>query len=307
MKPAITYAGIGDEAADELDTQLDAIGELGWNTIELRTIGGVALADLDAAGFDKVAAAIAARGMRVAGVASAIGNWSRTVTDDFAADVSELNRLAPRCRALGTRYVRVMSYPNDGLDADDWRRRVLHRLQDLAKRAEDAGLVLLHENCAGWAGRDADRALELVSFVDSPALRLLFDVGNGMAHGYDAFDMLREVIDYVAHVHVKDAVAGPVYTLPGTGAARVADCLRLLLAKGYTGSWSLEPHVAFRPHEAAVGDDRYTGFIACGRALEQLVRERVLPQTGGRFAVPGGLATAAAGELCLTTPTANCC
>ncbi|MGH8879240.1 MAG: sugar phosphate isomerase/epimerase family protein [Stackebrandtia sp.] len=290
MTPTIRYAGIGDEAGDDLGTQLAALAELGWNAIELRSVDSTMIADLDDAAFERVAEAIAARGMDVCGVASSIGNWSRPISTDFAVDVAELGRLAPRCRALGTNYLRVMSYPNAGLDQPRWRHLVLRRFRELADRAQDAGLVLLHENCAGWAGSHAKRALELVSVVDSPALRLLFDTGNGLAYEYDAYQMLTEVVEHVAHVHVKDANPGPVYTVPGTGIVRVADCLRLLLANGFAGTWSIEPHVAFRPHEAESGGDRYAGFVACGRALEQLVRDRVLPEAGWR-AVPAGISS----------------
>ena len=133
-----------------------------------------------------------------------------------------------------------------------------------------------------------------------PALRLLFDTGNGIAHGYEAYPLLAGVLTHVAHVHIKDAkgsAAYPVYTLPGAGRSRVADCLRLLLRSGYTGVWSIEPHLHLRPHESGsaaghggeAGQDRQDGFVASGLALEQLVREQVLPSLPGWTAVPGGL------------------
>ncbi|MGH8922721.1 MAG: sugar phosphate isomerase/epimerase family protein, partial [Actinomycetes bacterium] len=194
-------------------------------------------------------------------------------------------------------------YLNAGLDEPEWGRRVVYRMRELASQAERADLVLLHENCTGWAGTNAERMLELLDAVGSPALRLLFDTGNGIAYGYQAYDMLTQIISHVAHVHVKDAEgdpANPVYTLPGAGQARLADCLRLLLRSGYTGGWSLEPHLNLRPHESGPsadhGDeaqrDRHHGFVASGRALEQLVRDQVLPDFPTWTAIPGGLVQA---------------
>lgn len=281
----ITYAGIGDEAGPSLAVQLAALARLDWRAIELRSVDGIALADLADRRFAEVADAVAVAGLDVVCVDSRIGNWARPITTPFAVDLAELDVLATRCAVLGTRYVRIMSYPDDGLSEPDWRRQVVDRVRALAGRAEQAGLVLLHENCAGWAGERADRMLHLLAAVDSPALRLLFDTGNGIAHGYRAADLLADLVAHVAHVHVKDAIGDPsdtVYTTPGAGLAEVARCLRLLLAHGYHGSWSIEPHLAFVPHE---GDrparDAADRFVDAGLALSRLVTDEVLPHAPG--------------------------
>lgn len=274
-------AGIGDEAAPDLAGQLAAVGELGWNRLELRTIGGVPIARLSDAAFSEAARRLRAAGVAVVCVAAKIGDWSRPATGDFLVDLAELEILVRRCAVLDTRLVRVMSYPSGGLGEPEWGRRVRLRLRELARRAEEGGLVLVHENCAGWAGDRADRMLDLVTGIDSPALRLLFDTGNGVAHGYPSAPMLREVIEYVAHVHVKDALVGPNgevgYVQPGAGEADVAECLRSLLAHGYTGALSIEPHLHLRPHLAASGIESGRGdraaFVAYGRALERLVAQ----------------------------------
>ncbi|MGO1052071.1 sugar phosphate isomerase/epimerase family protein [Crossiella sp. CA198] len=261
--------GIGDEAAPDLPGQLAVIRRLGWREIELRTVDGVWLADLapDRLRLD---------GIEVVCLASRIGNWSRPISTPLAADLAELDRLIEHCHRLDCRYVRIMSYPNDGLPESSWRRRVVDRIRVLAKLAESAGITLLHENCSGWAGTSAANMLRLLSEVDSPALKLLFDTGNGISTGYDAYQVLTQIVEHVAHVHVKDALAGPVYTVPGAGEARVADCLRLLLDHGYTGSLSLEPHLALVPHESLkTQGDQAESFHQAGLALETLLRNEM--------------------------------
>lgn len=284
----IRCAGIGDEAGSGLAAQLTALRRLGWTAIELRTIDGTAIADLDDRTFARLAASVADAGLEVVCVDSRIANWSRPVTGPFERDTAELEILAARCARLGTRFIRVMSYPNDGLDDEEWGNRVLRRLRLLAGRAQDHGLVLLHENCSGWAGTSAERMLELIDAA-GPAMRLVFDTGNGIPYGYDAHALLTQITGYVAHVHIKDAVGGPgntVYTMPGEGDARVADCMRTLLSHGYTGAWSIEPHIVLRPHEDSSGDAVTPGmFVAYGRRLERLIREAVIPEL-----VAGGMA-----------------
>ncbi|CAM02485.1 sugar phosphate isomerase/epimerase [Saccharopolyspora erythraea NRRL 2338] len=281
MKPhphnAFALTGIGDEADVGLAGQISALRRLDWRAIELRTVDGVAMADLDPRGFEAVRDAVREAGLEVVCLASRIGNWARPITGSFHHDLAELDVLTAQCAALGTRFIRIMSYPGGELDEQDWAYRVITRIRRLAERAEQAGLVLLHENCSGWAGTDADRMLRLLDEVGSPALRLLFDTGNGVAHGYDAVTMLGRVLPHVAHVHVKDAVATPNgvgYTLPGEGHAGVAECLRMLGDAGYTGWLSLEPHLATRPHEGlrAHGDSAEL-FVRAGQRLRQLVQQ----------------------------------
>jgi L-ribulose-5-phosphate 3-epimerase len=272
--PAPLLAGITDEAGAGLRTQLAVLATLGWQAIELRTIDGRAIADLGAGEFAAVADTLAAAEVSVVCLDSRIGNWASTIADPPEAELSELDTLLRYCRMTGARYVRIMSYPNAGLPDRRWRRAVVDRIRRLADRAERADVVLLHENCAGWAAGSADRMLDLLSSVDSPALGLLFDTGNGTAHGYSALHLLAEIVPYVAHVHVKDATGTaehPVYTLPGQGDGRVADCLNLLRANGYRGAYSLEPHLAVQPHQPGVpAADAAELFVAAGRALTEL-------------------------------------
>lgn len=265
-------AGLTDEAAHDLPGQLAVLDELGWSAVELRAVDGVPVAELDDRRFTEVAKTLSDRGVRVVCLASRIGNWARPVSAPFEDDLAELDVLAGRCGELGTRYVRIMSYPNDGLPERRWRDRVVARVAVLADAAEAAGVVLLLENCSGWAGSRADRALELLDAVGSPALKLLFDTGNGVAHGYDGYALLEEVLPHVVHVHVKDAV-GDRFVAPGQGAARVADCVKLLRANGYQGAWSLEPHVSLLPHAPdGLAPGAAAAFVEAGRAMARLLR-----------------------------------
>ncbi|AQU68174.1 sugar phosphate isomerase/epimerase family protein [Streptomyces niveus] len=278
MRADIRLSGIGDEAAPGIDRQIEAVRRLGWDSVELRSVDGVPLAELDGPAFDRVAGSIAEAGLGVSCVDSRIGNWARTIASPFTDDLDELARLADRCDHLGTRYVRIMSYPNAGLSDAGWEREVLMRIRRLTVRAEDAGLVLVHENCAGWAATDPARMLRLLEAADSPALRLLFDVGNGIAYGYEAYDHLAHIAPYVAHVHVKDGTgdtSAQFYSLPGDGDCRVADSLRLLFDQGYSGTVSIEPHINIRPHEgwSDPSGDYVDEFVAYGQRLEKLVRE----------------------------------
>jgi len=66
------FSGIADEAGKDLDTQIKAHKELGWNHIELRNIDGKQFTDLDDAEFDAACARLESAKMKVSCFASAI-------------------------------------------------------------------------------------------------------------------------------------------------------------------------------------------------------------------------------------------
>ncbi|MFI9122712.1 M20/M25/M40 family metallo-hydrolase [Streptomyces bikiniensis] len=275
LGPAGRITGIGDEAAPDLAGQIAVARELGWTSLELRSLDGTALADLPEPVVREAAGRLHAAGLGVVCLDSRIGNWARPVTGPFSADLEELERLAEYGRILGCRSLRVMSWTDGGLPEEAWAAGAIDRMRRLARRAESLGVELLHENCAGWAGSDASRTLRLLAEVGSPALRVLFDTGNGVPYGYDAHALLEELLPHVAHVHVKDALPGDrpgeaVYTLPGEGTARVADCVRLLEEYGYPGAYSLEPHLAVVPHEGVRSEDAAGPFVRAARRLAAL-------------------------------------
>jgi hypothetical protein len=80
---------------------------------------------------------------------------------------------------------------------------------------------------------------------------------------------------------VKDARWNPAkndadYTMPGEGDGKVKPILRDLLASGYSGGFSIEPHVAVVFHDSAVKAseaDMFNSFVEYGRRLMLLVDE----------------------------------
>jgi hypothetical protein len=164
-------SGIADEASPELEGQIRAHRKLGWNTLELRLIGKTNICQIDDGGFEQARRALEQAGMGVVCFASPIANWSRPITADFSVDVQDLRRSIPRLQQLGTRFIRVMSYPNDGLEESAWRSEAVRRMKELARIAEDGGVVLLHENCSGWGGVRPENQRVLLEEVASARRR----------------------------------------------------------------------------------------------------------------------------------------
>ncbi len=275
-------SGIADEAAPELGRQLAAHRELGWNYIELRMIEGTNLTDVSDDAFAGIVDALAEADMKVSCFAAQLANWARPIDTDFSVDREELERAIPRMQKLGTSFIRCMSYPNSTqpLADDEWRRQCVARMQELARIAEGGGVTLVHENCDGWGGISPQHTLDLLADVGSEHLKLVFDTGNPIPHHQDAWEYYEKVRDHVVYVHIKDyqveADGSERAVFPGEGKGYVREIMKDLLARGYDGGFSIEPHITSVIHlgqEATDPEAAYRTYVEYGRRFSALVDE----------------------------------
>jgi sugar phosphate isomerase/epimerase len=96
---------------------------------------------------------------------------------------------------------------------------------------------------------------EMLSFVDSPCLRMNMDTGNTFIAGQDPVAFLKQFTDKVSHVHIKDvseslaaAARGDMTGIAvsqcaigdGVNAENIRACLSILTGEDYDGVLSLE-------------------------------------------------------------------
>jgi len=287
-------SGFADEAADDIDGQIRATKALGWNRIEARKVGTANIHDLPDAEFDAVCGKLEAAGVTIDCFGSAIGNWSKSITGDFGICLAQAKRAVPRMQRLGARQIRIMSYPpvpGRAITDDQYEGERCKRLRLLVKLFADGGIQALHENCTNFGGLGWTFTQRLLDHVRG--LKLVFDTGNpvtsedfsapagpdGRRPHQSSWDFYRQVREQVVRVHIKDAVwdeaTGQVrYTLPGEGQGDVGRILADLIARGYAGALSIEPHLAVQAHDptvVATPDVRFNGYVAYGRRLENLL------------------------------------
>lgn len=281
------FTGFTDEAERFLEGQISTLREIGWSAIELRLIDGKNVCDFSDDEWKRAWDRLQSEGIQVVGFGGQIGNWARPIDSDFQKDIDELKRVAPRMRDAGTKFLRIMSYPNSEkspLSKEGWRKETVRRLKELAVIAEGEGVVLGHENCSGY-GETAEGYLELVEAVNSPALQLIFDTGNNSLHDNNldvTWNYYQKCRDQIAHVHIKCAK-------PGEKGGDYVTCyvdedpvqeriLRDLEATGYDGWLSIEPHIKAAIHAGQDVDDSGEGrvvWVKFARGLEKLVADIV--------------------------------
>ena len=172
-----TLSGFADEIDDDLETQCLLFDQLGIRFIEFRSAWGVNVLDLDDEQVARAHDILVSHGIQASSIGSPIGKVN--ITDDFDAHLARMDRAVWVAQQLGAPFIRVFSF---FLTADqrpeDHRDEVVRRMTALAQRAEAGGVVMLHENEKGIFGDVPERVLDLVTSVDSPALRLAWDAAN---------------------------------------------------------------------------------------------------------------------------------
>jgi sugar phosphate isomerase/epimerase len=276
------FTGFADEAEKTLEGQISTLKEVGWSAIELRLLDGKNVCDQTDEEWKAMYGRLQEEGIKIVGFGGQIGNWARPVNTDFQIDLDELNRVAPRMRECGAKYLRIMSYPNiekTPLTQEAWKKEVVRRIKELSTIAEGEGIILGHENCNGYGAYD-EGFLELAEEVDSPAFRLIFDTGNNSLHDHNTdvtWNYYMACRDYIDHVHIKCAKPGldgkfvTCHVDEDPVQARIFDDLE---HTGYNGWLSIEPHIKAAIHAGKDVDD--TGearvvWVEFARRLEKLV------------------------------------
>lgn len=240
-----TLSGFVDEIADDVDEQCAVAVGLGLRYVELRSAWGTNLLDLGPTELDRLEQTLARHSLGVSSIGSPIGKIF--IDEPFGPHLDRMRHAAGLARRLGAPYVRIFSFfLRPGTDPAEQRSEVLDRMRALAAVAEQAGVVLLHENEKGIYGDVPKRCLDLVTSVGSPALRLAWDPANFVQVGVkpfsDAYALLRPHLEYI---QIKDArAADGTVVVAGEGDGEVLTTVRQLRADGFEGFFSLEPHLA---------------------------------------------------------------
>ncbi len=286
MSEQIPIGAITDEFAPDLDTALPAMAAVGMTFVELRVVAGRNIIDHTDEEIDRIRARVEAAGMTVLSIASPVLKCvlpdsppldERVQHDVFGSSYTfeDQPRLARRAIEIALRtgapVIRVFSYwrtvqPERCVD------QVVTALRGLADQAGERGLTIGLENehaCNVGTGAEAARVL---SRLDHPALKLIWDPANASILGEVPFpDGYRALPpDRIVHVHAKDChVTGhkPTWGALGEMALDWKGQIAALLGDGYKGGISLETH-----WRGPGGDtDRMQTSTVCGQNLKKLV------------------------------------
>jgi sugar phosphate isomerase/epimerase len=257
---------ITDEISQDFEHALDVLLEYEAEGAELRGLWGTNISALTNEQAARAVAALKARRMRVACLATPF--YKCDLTPELAGEGTlekklhlaeeqslelQLDQLQ-RCIALAnlfeTQLIRVFTFWRKDVLSPEIEDRIVAAFEEPVAMAEREGVILALENehaCFVGTGAEAAR---IVQRIGSPWLQICWDPGNALCagerpypEGYDA------VKPCLAHIHIKDArqVDGPNgpdyhWCVVGEGDIDYEGQFRALKQDGYTGFVSLETH-----------------------------------------------------------------
>jgi sugar phosphate isomerase/epimerase len=268
----VILSGFADEISPDPQAQLATLAAESISHLELRSAWSVNVADFTGEQRAAFRAAADDAGVRVSAIGSPIGKIP--VDAPLAPELDRMRRVADVAAELGTAIVRVFSFfIPAGQPPQRYRDQVVDRMGALARIAEERGLILAHENEKEIFGDVPERCADLITAVDSPALRATFDAANFVQCGVrpfsDAYPLLRP---YLVYLQVKDALAATGEVVPaGQGDGELRETLATLREEGFAGFMSLEPHLAQAGRFGGFSGPE--GFHRAAEALKFLLNE----------------------------------
>jgi sugar phosphate isomerase/epimerase len=273
----LRLGAITDEISDRLERSLDLLNEWGLQDVEIHTLWGSSIERLEAGEVERLRQLLDEHGLRTCMLSSTVflrcrildgplpAAWDRrfdSIPGTYTDHVAALCRCLETAAALGAPLVRVFGFwPEEGNPAA-LGEEVVTRLRDAADLAARHGIVLALENCPHSQLDHTRKVLEVLEAVRSPWLRLLWDPSNAWRCGErDLVGLIDRAMPHLAHMHLKGIrlggghAAGRTYVPLDEGEIDYRQLLGGVLAAGYRGVFSLEPHYA-RPRTGREGAAR---------------------------------------------------
>jgi sugar phosphate isomerase/epimerase len=233
-----------DEISADLNVQIDFLLENKIRFVDLRGVWDKNILDLTEEELGIVREKFIKNNIRVSAIASPIGKSN--ITEDFSITLEKLSKAIQIAKFFDTRYIRVFSFYIPKERIDQYQDQVVIRFREMARRAQDSGIVLIHENDAGLYGETSSRSRYLLESVNSQSLKAVFDPSNFVIAGEEPLEeSFPELENYIKYMHVKDSVRGTgQIVMAGKGDGRIKELLSLLKDRE-DFFVSLEPHLDF--------------------------------------------------------------
>lgn len=161
----------------------------------------------------------------------------------FSSDDEETRRRAlelvraslDAAEELGAKVILVPFFFAAAPHSDQEIQRVVDHFREVAPEAESRGLTL------GYEGElPADAVRDLLTRIDSPAVRCYYDIGNAVWLGHDPLQELRQLQDVICQVHVKEFTEKLNDKPLGEGNVPIPEAAEALREIGYDGWVFLE-------------------------------------------------------------------
>jgi len=271
VKTRFPLSGFADEISPDLAIQVATLKRLGVTGLDLRGVDGKNVLDLTADRLLEVKKACGADGLHVACIGSPV-NKVEFSDQNRRAEIAKLEKSIAVAKTLGVRKIRIFSPQLPaGREESLWPETVAW-MREMADLAQKEDVVLIHENDAKFIGAYPTFARRLFEELGGPHFRAVYDFANGVPLGFRPLkDWFPWLLPHLDSVHIKDATPDGKVLPAGEGEGDIQATLEYLMAEGWSGTLSLEPHL-----KAAGKMGGFSGpelFEVAVKALRKVVSE----------------------------------
>lgn len=121
---------------------------------------------------------------------------------------------------------------------DELKPLLFERMGELVRYGEKRGVIIAAEPHVASMLDTTERVLELVHTINSPFLKLNYDISHFNVQGISIAESVGALAKHTIHTHVKDergVVPNYEFLIPGEGEFDYVAYLRAMQAEGYTG------------------------------------------------------------------------
>jgi inosose dehydratase len=233
-----------------VDEALAHLAKLGFDGVELTVIPGYTteLSKLDAVERKRIRQLLEEHQL----ILSAIAAHSSLLSGDPAAHTANMARLKGAVDlAVELMQKDIMPAVNTtpGGRPEEWdtvRDLLVERTRELVEYAQAQGVTIAMEPHVGAVIDTPEKVLKLLELVDSPFLKVNFDISHFDIVGLTIEETVAALAPHTVHTHVKDQrgrVPNYEFLIPGEGAFDYVSYLKAMQAYGYKGFITVEVSV----------------------------------------------------------------
>ena len=247
----IQIAAFADEIDPNLDVQIEHCRKNSVTHLELRGIDGTNVLDFSPEKRQEYKKKLDAAGMGTAAIGSPIGKVA--IDKPWPEHFDRFKIAVDMAQFFQAPMIRLFSYYPAGGEGkgaiEPHRHQIIERFAAKVEYIKDLPVTLVHENEKGIFGEKAQNCLDLMQTINSPKLRTAFDFANFVQAKERPIDNWALLKRFTTHIHIKDARMADGHVVPaGQGDGDVEAILIDAVQSGYSGFFSLEPHLKVAGH-----------------------------------------------------------
>ena len=258
---------ISDEISQDLDRAIALAREFGLEGLDVRSVWGKTVHELDDDELGRLRGAADAAGLAIPSVAPPFLKCEVDSAEEWARHRQILERSLRAAERLGARYVRGFTFWKRVGVSRHWPR-IVEAYREVAPTIERSGLVVAIENEGACMLGTTELLPRLIEEIGSPSVRALWDPANGAHDGELPYpDAFERIMPLTVHVHLKDGrhVGGRwQHAIVGQGEVGLVEVSRALAERGYDGWVALETHYRPAPIDADLRSPRGEAFSELG-------------------------------------------